>query len=240
MRPRLLFLTLLALSALPAESLAASAETVVSGEKRWVLYTAAPGEANQLLVEASTNGQAVRFTDPGAAIEPGSGCESAPGDRVVCRIEQGVLLVQADLGDGTDRADARTANAQAPQINIVGGDGNDVIRGHGPTRFNFSGRAGDDILAGSDGPDVLRGQAGQDFLSGRSGDDLLIGDAGRDVLRAGLGVDRLFGGLHGDKLDARDRPAARDAVVSCGSGSDLTTEDRVDRPKTTGCEIIKL
>jgi predicted phage gp36 major capsid-like protein len=30
--------------------------------------------------------------------------------------------------------------------------------------------------------------------------------------------------------------AAQDAVVSCGEGTDATTQDAADRPKTVGCE----
>ena len=85
---------------------------------------------------------------------------------------------------------------------------------------------------------MLRGGLGQDVLDGRAGDDLLIGDQGPDVLKGRLGVDRLFGGEGRDKLDARDKPAAADAVVSCGPGPDLATEDPADRPNTAGCEAI--
>jgi hypothetical protein len=52
-------------------------------------------------------------------------------------------------------------------------------------------------------------------------------------------VDRLFGGSGFDRLDARDQHATADAVVSCGSGTDLATEDSVDAPRTVGCERIK-
>jgi hypothetical protein len=224
------------LGALPAESFGATAHTLVSGQRHWVLYDAAVGEKNRVVVRISPTSRGVRFTDAGANITPGAGCHSVSAHAVACQIAQGVRLVQVDVGDGADRADAVTLNTTAAQINIVGGPGDDVLVGHGPTRFDFGGRAGDDHLVGSSGPDVLHGDLGNDFVNGRAGDDLLFGDAGADVLRAGLGVDRLFGGSGPDKLDARDVPAAADAVVSCGAGLDLATEDPVDLPKTVGCE----
>jgi hypothetical protein len=223
---------------LPADSLAASAETFVSGQKHEVRYRAAPGETNRLLVQVSTTSRLVRLTDDSAEIAPGPGCDSVSPNSVDCRIPTRVRLVQVDLADGADRGVAVTLNHQAAQVNIVGGRGQDLLRGDGPTRFNFAGRSGRDTLIGDNGPDVLRGGSGDDVVDGRDGDDLLIGDEGLDVLKGRAGVDRLFGGLGSDKLDARDRPPVRDAVVSCGPGRDLTTEDRVDAAKTTGCETI--
>jgi len=228
------------LFAAAAPAFGATAGTVVDDERRWVVYEADPGEVNQLRMETSIRGSLVRLTDPGAAITVGQGCELDDEGRALCRITPRVRLVQADLGDEDDRANAHTQNLRAPQVNIVGGEGDDVMRGVGPTRFNFGGREGDDMFIGSDGPDVFRGGPGHDYMGSRGGDDLLIGDSGRDVLRAGLGIDRLFGGADGDKLDARDAPPAQDDVVSCGGGDDLTTADRADRPKTVGCEIFKV
>jgi hypothetical protein len=228
------------LFAAAAPAFGATAGTVVDDERRWVVYDAGPREVNRLLIETSRRGSLVRLTDPGATIAVGEGCELDSEGRALCRIAPRVRLVQADLGDRDDRANAHTQNLRAPQVNIVGGEGDDVLRGAGPTRCNFGGREGDDTLIGSDGPDVFRGGPGHDYMGSRGGDDLLIGDSGRDVLRAGLGIDRLFGGADGDKLDARDQPPAQDDVVSCGGGDDLTTADRADRPKTVGCEITKL
>jgi hypothetical protein len=228
-----------ALSALPTASYAASAQTVVGPDQRWVVFAAAPGEVNRLLIEVSPDSRAVRLTDPGVAIAVGAGCQADAAGRVVCQLDERVLLVQTDLGDGADRADVVTTSADVAQVNVKGGSGDDVIRGRGQSRFNFGGDSGDDVLAGSDGPDVLRGQLGDDVMSGRAGADLLIGDAGDDVLRAGDGRDRMFGASGADKLDARDTPALADAVVHCGVGRDLTTQERVDRPKTRQCEAIR-
>jgi hypothetical protein len=227
----------LALAGLPAVSHAATA--TVDPDERWVVFHAAPGEVNRLLIEISTTGRVVRLSDAGAAIAAGPGCQADSAGRVLCQIEDGVRLVQADLADGADRADVVTASLRAAQVNVTGGAGDDVIRGRGPSRLNFSGNEGNDLLHGSEGEDVLRGQDGDDRMSGRDGGDLMIGDAGDDVLRAGAGRDRLFGGLGTDKLDARDRPALADSVVHCGPGRDLTTLDRPDRPRMRQCEIVR-
>jgi len=230
----------LALLAFPAASPAGTASTVSSGDRQRVLYDAAPGEANELLVEVSRNSRAVRLTDGGAAIAVGPGCEAQSDARVVCRLNVRVRLVQVSLGDGDDRAEATTSNPAGAQVNIVGGDGEDLLRGRGPTRFNFGGDGGDDTLSGSEGPDVLRGGAGNDFASGRGGDDLLIGDSGRDVLRGRFGRDRIFGGLGSDRVDSRDLPELRDGVVSCGPGRDRLTADEVDGPIIVGCEGVRV
>jgi Ca2+-binding RTX toxin-like protein len=228
-----------ACGALAQVASAGEASTVVSGDKRWVTYDAAPSEENRLLIQVSLGSTLVRLADTGADISAGPGCVLDPQGRALCRIPDRVVLVQARLGGGDDRGAAITSNTQAAQVNITGGRGDDVLRGQGPTRFNFSGDDGNDNLVGGDGRDILRGRAGRDLMSGRAGRDLLIGDSGGDVLRAGLGRDRLFGGPDTDKLDARDDPAAVDSVVSCGTGRDRTTADRIDRPKITGCEFIK-
>jgi Ca2+-binding RTX toxin-like protein len=228
-----------ACAALAPVASAGEASTLVSGDKRWVTYDAAPGEENQLLVQVSVGSTLVRLADTGGDVSAGPGCELDPQGRALCRIPDGVLLVQARLGGGDDRGVAITSNSQAAQVNITGGRGDDVLRGQGPSRFNFSGDDGNDNLVGGEGRDILRGRPGRDLMSGRGGRDLLIGDAGGDVLRAGSGRDRLFGGPDSDKLDARDDPDVVDSVVSCGTGRDRTTVDRIDRPEISGCEFIK-
>jgi hypothetical protein len=89
-----------------ADSLAATAHTFVSGQKRQMIYEAAAGEANRLVVQVSTTSRLVRFSDQGATISSGSGCMSVSANTVDCRIAQRVLLVQVQLGDLADKADA--------------------------------------------------------------------------------------------------------------------------------------
>lgn len=100
---------------------------------------------------------------------------------------------------------------------VIGGSGNDVVRGAGGVDWIEGGRgndrlfggAGRDSLQGDQGHDRLLGNTGSDSLYGGDGNDTLIGgahsdtmfgDNGRDVLRGGAGNDRAIGGNGNDRL----------------------------------------
>ncbi|MGB7160258.1 MAG: PKD domain-containing protein [Tepidisphaeraceae bacterium] len=76
-------------------------------------------------------------------------------------------------GDGTDIL-AAAPNVTA-NLEIHGGDGNDLI----------AGGSGDDVLIGDAGTDVIVGGSGRDLLIGGKGSDLLVGNADDDILVAG-------------------------------------------------------
>lgn len=82
---------------------------------------------------------------------------------------------------------------------VLGGDGNDHIKG---------GR----------GSDVLVGGAGKDDLKGGSGSDILIGGAGKDKLKGGRGDDLLIGGL----VDNQDDLSALDSALSAWESGNLS------------------
>jgi Ca2+-binding RTX toxin-like protein len=84
---------------------------------------------------------------------------------------------------------------------VIGGSGNDVLRGD-----EF-----DNVLHGGGGHDLLRGGAGNDDLSGQGGRDVLMGDAGDDELYGQGAPDLLVGGVGADFLDGGLRP---DIVIS--------------------------
>lgn len=99
---------------------------------------------------------------------------------------------------------------------LVGGDGNDTLRG-----WLYNGDATDtDSLSGGAGNDLLSGMAGNDTLNGGKGDDRLVG---------GLGIDFVTGGLGTDVF-------AIDAVVA---GAGLANRDRV-RDFVQGTDKIDL
>ena len=66
---------------------------------------------------------------------------------------------------------------------IIGGDGNDILRGD----------AGNDFVRGGNDSDTLYGDAGSDVVLGEAGVDQLFGGAERDLLIGGLGADTLKG-----------------------------------------------
>ena len=224
-----------ACGALAQVASAGEASTVVSGDKRWVTYDAAPGEENRLLVQGSVGSTLVRLADTGADISAGPGRELDPQGRALCRIPDRVLLVQARLGGGDDRGAAITSNTQAAQVNITGGPGDDVLRGQAPSRFNFSGDDGNDNLVGGDGRDILRGRAGR-----ASCPDARAGTCS-PAIRVGTCCERGSGVIDSSAAPTPTSStlATVDSVVSCGTGRDRTTADRIDRPKITGCEFIK-
>ncbi len=79
---------------------------------------------------------------------------------------------------------------------VIGGAGNDSIRGNGNAN----------VLLGLGGNDTLFGGAGNDNLFGGSGNDQLLGEDGNDYLEGNAGADTLNGGNGTDKAlaDASD------------------------------------
>ncbi len=137
-----------------------------------------------------------------------------------------------------DLAPEQEPRADASSGRIVGGSGDDRLRG-GETEEIIVGRRGEDTLRAGDGDDLARGGGGADRLAGQRGDDLLIGGPGADHLRGGGGADALRGGGGGDKLIGNgggDTLAGGkgDDVLKGGGGADLF----VFRPGD-GADIVK-
>ena len=94
------------------------------------------------------------------------------------------------------------ASAISVAVNVLGGDGNDLITGSmaddtidgGAGDDMLAGLGGDDLLAGGDGDDVIRGSGGRDSIAGGAGNDILRGQGGHDDISGGAGVDRIEGG----------------------------------------------
>lgn len=94
-------------------------------------------------------------------------------------------------------------NSDLAQMTVIGGDGDDVLRGgNGNDRMDAGreddsvyGVGGRDRIVGGSGNDALRGQRGSDHLFGGRGYDFLDGDMqgypdGRDVADGGANRDR--------------------------------------------------
>ena len=176
-----------------------------------VVYTAAPGEANDLSITVIDGRYVVN--DPGAAIQAGTGCRvtDAERHRAECDLAE-VTGATVDLGDGDDRAllklPTRGPRRGTPSVTVEGGSGADRIEG-GDAADDLRGGDGDDVLLGLANGDDLDGGEGSDRIEG--GDDMfhtlyvfdppnsgtdpapstpdtLVGGAGADTLSGGPGI----------------------------------------------------
>ena len=107
------------------------------------------------------------------------------------------------------------------QDTVSGGEGDDLLWGHGGDDLLYGGE-GNDTLLGGDGDDRLDGGAGDDVLIGGDEDDRLDGGAGDDVLDGGAGDDVLIGGAGADTF-VIEGPNGTDTVEDFTHG-----EDRID------------
>jgi hypothetical protein len=222
-----------------------------------VVFTAAAGEANQLVVtvEPGTYPRN-RFVlrDQSVPVQAGPGCAQIDPHTVACNAG---ALGPVQLGDADDWFASGVGGGD-----LFGGDGHDVLqRRFGPMAGGEgddvligdqgAGGAGDDVLtvrsgSGDSGEDVLRcfppdwchldggpgddlltGGASRDRLFGRRGNDVLRGAAGLDTLGGGPGDDRLVGGAGRDEL-AGDSGADRLVSREDRSAGERTVRDRVD------------
>jgi len=208
---RVLALAILVVLLCPSASFAGTAVVDSSGGEfsRTLIYAAAPGERNQVVV-TSDGGGGTMLRDLGAVVQAGAGCMTIDEHTVRCTRPRSVAV---DAGDGDDAVLLSGAVFGV----VVGGDGADSLTGA-------------DILYGGAGNDVLTGGGSgacenpKDSACGET----LIGGAGDDVLRGGAGDDRLIG-------DGSNSPAAnRVGIAEAGRGNDVIDggvgEDTVSYP----------
>jgi Ca2+-binding RTX toxin-like protein len=181
-----------------SDAFAASA-SVANGTD--VLYTAASGEVNDVIVTETTRLVAVRIADSRAEIIAGPGCVAETPHRVRCKAP-GFELITLALGDRNDSASlvdfGYGYEFGVSHADIHGGGGNDVIEASGGT----------DRLYGDGGADVLRASLCRytngyaQLLDGGPGDDDLKG-GGCAYLVGGQGADMIRGtaDLQGDVAD---------------------------------------
>ena len=192
------------------------------------IFTAAPGERNDVTYSPEPTGTTVR--DAGAPVTPGRGCVALDAHAARCS----GFDVRLDLGDGDDpprpRAGPWGGSASRParaDDHVTGGERGDVLGG-GEGADTLLGGAGDDILTGGAGSDVLDGADGADTASyiedrpvvvdladpGPDGPadapdtvtriERVYGSAGADVLRGDAGPNLLQGGAGDDVIDGRE------------------------------------
>lgn len=193
----------------------ASAATVTRAGDGSLVYTAAPGEQNDLDVEVGyDDGTTVLYENKAPITSIPSGCsldDSFGANVLTCPDPP---AVHVDLGDGDDRL-VETSYLTVP-VTAYGGAGNDIMKGsdHSDT---FDGGPGDDQVIGYDGNDTLLGGDGNDVIEGWGGSDHLEGGAGNDTLRPDghqdPSADYVDGGPGTDRID--------DDYTSSDVGTDL-------------------
>ncbi|WP_405820418.1 calcium-binding protein [Streptomyces sp. NBC_01390] len=216
---------LTALVALPAT--AGAAESVATVTKapdgRSLIYTAAPGQTNNVKVTASNDGgMSVVFfyyIDDVVPIEsPGDFCRHLdPTDRtqISCELYLGDdiqehVALNMKLGDGNDAVayDDQTGLYRDPTV-IDLGAGKDTSTHTGGLDYNLVyGGPGDDNIAvhgkgrvwGQDGNDTISADGEGSRVDGGAGNDLISGGAGRQTLTGGTGNDTVRGGTGNDLI----------------------------------------
>lgn len=181
----------------------------IPGEE--LVYVAAPGEPNRVVVRSAYAGSPWTVSDAGAVIEPGPGCVAVDARTARCAPTStgpmsggaGLVLADAQLGDLDDEIDFVQPDPGGRFVLVAdGGGGNDRLSGSGGSGGELRGGPGDDrlfsrtgpydaaLLDGGGGSDVLRGGSGADTMSDGDLDDA-VGDAapGPDVLDGSGGED---------------------------------------------------
>ena len=222
--------------ALPSEAATTGVVSVVSSNI--VVYTAATGKANTVVLTRSANAITV---DDIYGIKAGTGCSAVSGDvtKIRCALTVAPVWVRVDLGDGNDTL----ANNTGLGMTAWGRAGNDKITG-GPLKDDVYAGEGADAVWGLGGNDVLRGEGGDDAVSGGDGNDVLSGSTGNDRLLGGNGDDRtMYGGPGNDRLeggagsDYLQGDAGND-VEDGGPGIDFFVEDVEYAPGTDADSFI--
>ena len=104
---------------------------------------------------------------------------------------------------------------------ILGSDGDDVLRGDLDSRASGGSIGGDDFIFGGAGDDRIGGKGGDDILLGGDGNDAIWGDDGDDILQGGLGNDILTGD------DQSGGQGADIFILAAGAGTDMIMDFEV-------------
>jgi hypothetical protein len=147
------------------------------------------------------------------------------------------LVVNAGGAVAGTRNEIDASAITGDNIELNGGDGDDLITGsavdgteiNGGNGFNIlNGGAGNDIIIGGTGVDTVVAGAGNDVISTGAGNDVITGGAGADTMTGGAGADRFVQAL-GDSVasSAQTFVGAVIAVgdtITFGNGVDVITD----------------
>jgi hypothetical protein len=207
---------------------------VLAGQAPMFLYTAFPGQTDNLKLRLSGSGPERALLVDAAGVPAANGCDAgASGAQLRCPIPgRAGFAVDVDLGDADDTADVdllgpvRASDEGPPVRRVLGGEGNDAL----------TGSAGAYSLAdGWTGGIALVGETGADRLIGRSGYDRIMGGPGADRLDPGAGSDSVNGGRGADHVRTVDGASDN---IGCDAGRDHARLDGLDLAR--GCERRRL
>lgn len=193
-------------------------------------------DGNHIIVNTGTGNDNVQVS-----VDPATGEQIVTVNGVAHRYPAGAdVVVRAGSGNDTITV-APNTNLH---VTLLGGEGDDIIRGGGGNetilgldgkdqvyagagndrvsggsgRDYIDGGSGDDILSGGHGNDTVYGLGGNDAISGGEGQDYLEGGRGNDTIAGGEGNDIISGGRDNDTL----RGGAGDDAIYAGRGSDVS------------------
>ncbi len=127
--------------------------------------------------------------------------------------------------DGNDIIDLSSLKYSYGNVELNGGNGNDVLWSND----------GDDTLNGGSGNDNIQSGRGDDILNGDSGNDILKGYDGDDTINGGEGVDKMWGGNGNDIFQFDSLEDSR--IDSSDVNSSITMDTIYDF--TQGQDIIE-
>jgi hypothetical protein len=207
---------------------------VLTGRAPAVLYTAFPGQTDNLTLQLNGAGPDRALLVKAAGMPAANGCDAGgSGAQLRCPIPgRAEFALDVHLGDGNDTADVdllgsvRPSNEDSLVRRVLGGGGNDTLTGSAGAYSLTHGWTGGVALVGETGADRLVGGSGYDRIMGGPGADRLDPGAGRDSVNGGPGPDRV-----------RTVDGASD-TIRCDAGRDHARLDGLDFPR--GCERRQL
>jgi hypothetical protein len=172
-------------------------------------------DGNRVVLDTGTGNDNVEVT-----VDPATGEQIVTANGTTYRFPPGAEIV-IRAGDGQDTI--TVAPGTRVDLTLLGGEGDDKIRG-GEGRETVLGLDGrDDIRAGA-GDDRVSGGADRDYVDGYAGNDRLDGGLGDDTVYGLSGDDRVFGGEGRDYLEG----ATGNDTVDGGAGNDVVSGGRDD------------
>jgi hypothetical protein len=189
-----------------------------------VIYTAAPGDIDQ--IAAFETATTIRFTRfGGASFGPGPGCNFLDNDsNTIDCVKTGVTSVVLDLGDGDDVASINPS-LKIPVI-FNGADGRDGLFGGGGIDIFDGGPGDDNIISRDDRAEQVNCGTGHDTAISDDADtrgscEEVQGDADGDGVRYPADCDDTNPGIHPGATDVPDNGVDEDC-----SGVDAVDLDR--------------